>query len=636
MLYKWLNNIHVNIYNNKLIMRLLSSFILLNIILVLPVSVFASPDEDMDVLRMFYRDKELVVTPTRTPKPVSQVPENITVITAEEIKDMNAHTLTDVLNTIPGMQVDIRGGVGSAVTAVIQGSHYKHVLVIIDGVTLNNLSDHYADISAIPVQHISRIEIIKGPASSSWGSSLGGVINIITKSADEQRGIGGTVSAAYGERNTGDYRTEVSGSTGSLGYYLYAGNIVSDGMRPNTRFYENNVYSKVSLDVTDDLGFLFTFGYNKGDRGLGEDQMSDLSFDNNFEYLFSTLSINYAITNQADAELSLRTSRHNVEFFYNERSTGSALFMSSNDDETYGASVKFRWQKGMHNLVVGADYDDGDVENDTLLYGAQGITKQAVFINDTIALNGLTLVPGIRYDHTDIYGDFLSPSFGATYQIADNTVIRGYVSRGFNIPTISDTFASGFFSTPNPDLDVEKIWSVQAGVETTALKCLWFRANLFRHDISDAIRNEDFTGTSVNKDKQRRQGFEIETETMPVYNTSVFAGFAFIDAKDRVTDERLYDVPRYTYDVGINYNDRRSFKASLTGHYIWWIADPDFGGEYNSFVWDANLAKSVRISGNSNIELFLTGHNIFNAAQYSFDLFKNPRRWIEAGARLNF
>lgn len=62
---------------------------------------FAQSEEEMKILKMYYREDELVVTPTRHPKPLSQVAENITIITYKEIEEMNAHTLTDVLNTIP-------------------------------------------------------------------------------------------------------------------------------------------------------------------------------------------------------------------------------------------------------------------------------------------------------------------------------------------------------------------------------------------------------------------------------------------------------------------------------------------------------------------------------------------------------
>ncbi|HLD29275.1 MAG TPA: TonB-dependent receptor plug domain-containing protein, partial [bacterium] len=148
---------------------------------------FAAPfEEEMEVLRLFYSEKALVVSSTRHPKPISQVAENITIVTAREIEEMNAHTVAEVLNRIPGVFINFGQGVGSFGSAsliYIQGSEDRHVFVLVDGVAWNFLSSGAAETNAIPVGIIERIEMIKGPASSAWGSSLGGVINIITKPA---------------------------------------------------------------------------------------------------------------------------------------------------------------------------------------------------------------------------------------------------------------------------------------------------------------------------------------------------------------------------------------------------------------------------------------------------------------------
>ena len=167
---------------NLLIVCFFGFFCTTSLFLFCPPS-FAQSEEEMQVLQMFYKEKDLVVSATRNPKPISQVAENITVITAREIENMNAHTVADVLNRTPGLFINYNQDFGAPSLLLIQGSEERHVLVVVDGIKWNSLAGGAAETNSIPVGIIERIEVIKGPASSSWGSSLGGVINIITKDA---------------------------------------------------------------------------------------------------------------------------------------------------------------------------------------------------------------------------------------------------------------------------------------------------------------------------------------------------------------------------------------------------------------------------------------------------------------------
>jgi|Deesub1362A_J573_1020465.scaffolds.fasta_scaffold00168_14 vitamin B12 transporter len=606
-----------------------------SLILFSPSVVYSISAREYKTLAMFFKEEDLVVSPTRYAKPVSQTAENITIITAEDIEAMNAHTLTDILNTIPGIQIDIKGGPGIPANPYIQGSDFRHVLVLIDGVTLNNLSDNIADLGAIPVQHIKRIEVIKGPASSAWGSSLGGVINIITKSPTEIQE--GTFSASYGEKDTGDFRAETSGRKGKLGYYLSAGNLHSDGLKPNMAVSINNFYTKMEFRLSDRADIHLTFGYNKGSRGFGEFPDFDLLFNNSYEYIFSTLSLNARISDNSAFNISFRTLRQDADYDMKQLSTGAELSKSTHNDETNGISAKLTFKPQSHTIVIGTDFDRGTLKSNQITGGQHSIEKQAVYINDTIILDKWSFAAGLRYDYTSTNGKFLSPSFGTTYKLDENTILRATIARGFSIPPLSTTFGTGFFFRPNPELDMEKVWSYQAGVETDALKYLWLKATVFRHDVKDAIADKRLPGrlfTKVNSDKIRRQGFEIETRTLPVYNTSLFAGFAFVDAEDRKTGETIKDVPRYTIDIGANYKTD-NLKGTIRGHYIWWNSESFREGKYNCFIWDLNLIKTFH-RNKKTLETFLTAHNLFNASQYRASIYKNPKRWIEAGLRLKY
>ena len=120
-----------------------TTFFLLPALFVLALSLpaFAQPEQEMTTLKMFYDEDDIVVTPTRYPKSISRVAENMTVITAEDIKAINAHTLADVLYYVPGISEQITGGPGSAANIFIQGSNTRHILLLLDGVPQNNLAD---------------------------------------------------------------------------------------------------------------------------------------------------------------------------------------------------------------------------------------------------------------------------------------------------------------------------------------------------------------------------------------------------------------------------------------------------------------------------------------------------------------
>jgi vitamin B12 transporter len=598
-------------------------------------SAFAQSDEEMDILRMIYKDQDLV-TPTRSPKPISQVAENITVISAEDIEAINAHTLSDVLLHATGVQMDLTGGPGTIANALIQGSDPRHVQVMVDGISLNNLSNSVADIGSFPVQRIERIEIIKGPASSSWGSSLGGIINIITKSPDPDRRFGGSASASIGERTTADLRVDFSGTVGNFGYYIYAGGLTSDGLTPNTPYDSGNLYTKLQWDPNSKARFQLSVAYDKGGRGEGQLPSTGPAFSDNFEYFYLTPSFTYNFTNSLSMDISGRVQTKRFKLFQNDLGNGEELSKNVLDDLNVGGSAKLSWRMGPSSLLVGADYDHGALESAAIKDGKQVQERWALFANDTFTFGDFAVTPGLRYDHTSTNGDFVSPSIGVTYTIFEKTIIRAYVARGFNTPPLSYTFGDGFFTIANPDLRQEEIWSYSVGVETSAARYFWFKATGFLHDIRDVITYDSNTFRYVNRGKQRRQGVEAEIRTVPFVHTSFMTGFTFTDIKDQEIHQVIKNLPRYTWDLGIDFNDSDILHGSLRGHYIWWNADAEAGARYTAMIWDLNLSKRIMEKGDTSLEVFFTAHNLFNGAQYSFSLYPNPRRWFEGGLRLKF
>lgn len=622
-------------------------------------SVAAQSEEEMQILRMYYKEKDLVVSSTRYPKPISQVAENITVITAKEIEDMNAHTLAEVLNRVPGIFVNFNQDFGAISLFHIQGSEPRHVLVLLDGVPWNYLNGGSAETNSIPAGIIERIEIIKGPASSAWGSSLGGVINIITKSAGNEERPTGSISASYGERDTQDSRAQIAGKAGSVGYYLFAGHQESDGLRSSRDFDNTSLYSKFKIPVSKDINIGFTMGYSEPQIGSGDFPSIDITQTGDTRTFFGTASF--------DALLNREFSLNFSVFHFKQKSvitsdslglgsTGSAgelFYEHYADEKTTGGSGKLVWRHGVHTAVLGVDLSCGKLDQTITagsalqLYGAPAssstqpdIDKQAIYINDTIVIDRWTITPGVRYDYNSVTGSFVSPSLGFTYRLYEDSILRASAARGFTIPPLSWTSGGALFTDPNPSLDPEEVWSYQAGAETSAINYLWLNATIFHHDLENALALDYYGGGPpayndiyINKGKVRRNGLEIEAETVPIYNMSMLAGFAYLDIDPQNEIGGTYN---YIYNIGIRYDDKKSFRAELFGHYVWWDVDEYYMAEFDDFIWDLNLNKRIWSKEKAATELFLTAHNIFNGSQYTYGDNKNPGTWIEAGIRFKF
>ncbi|MCX7769799.1 MAG: TonB-dependent receptor plug domain-containing protein, partial [Proteobacteria bacterium] len=231
---------------------------------------FCQSTDELKLLKLFYEDKELFVSSTRYPKPITEIPENVTVVSKEEIRALNAHTLADVLERVIGIGIQRQGGIALPAVVVLLGNQPNKIKIMIDGIPINNLSDNTVDVGSIPVQHIERIEIIKGPASNVWGASLGGLINVITKEPKDSPNQN-NISYSIGENETNDLRIQLAGKKDQFGYYLYAGTLKSDGLMPNNAFYQNNLFFKTGYDFKNNLNLSFSLGYHNISRQTGRD-----------------------------------------------------------------------------------------------------------------------------------------------------------------------------------------------------------------------------------------------------------------------------------------------------------------------------------------------------------------------------
>jgi len=492
----------------------------------------------------------------------------------------------------------------------------------------------------IPVQQIERIEIIKGAASGAWGSALGGVVNIVTKSPNADRPLAGVVSNSIGSRFTTDSRAELSGSLERLGYYLTAGHLRSDGLAPHTATSMDNLYGKLTYALPSQGSATLGLSQVSAWPGEGEGIVPRLGLlqqegDSRDSYGF--VRIQQPLFHRLQLEvLGYATGRDDRLTNLGRDQQGNALFLNelAVRDSTRGVNASLFWGDSRRSLVTGLEYQHVHGRALDLLSQAPPFYDRtwdsyAAYLNGAYSLGELTVLPGVRFDSTGFSGDHLSGTLGATYQLAAQTTLRAYAAHGFSLPMLAD------------DTGTQRVTTVQGGLETGALPLLWLKATYF----FNALRNTASVGAlgSVTTTDQNRQGFELEGRSAPFHGFALTAGYTYLYALNLESGARLetngqQTVPPQVYKLALHYDDASlGLRGALTGSGVAWNASHGYPASSAGMVWDLNLSYRPPRWPAPAPELFFSAHNLLDAQQTTNTILcTSTSRWFEGGARVHF
>jgi len=601
-----------------------------------------------EMLKLYFDESEMVKTATRSTKPIRQIAENVTIITAEEIAEMRAHTLSEVLERQPGVSVMFFSHDFLSDDFIrLMGTREHHVLVLLDGARINLNSGGHAITNFIPLGIIKRIEIIKGAASSTWGSALGGVINIITKDGGKSTTPIGSVNASYGEGQSRELSADVAGSAVGLRYYLYGGNIDSKGLELDRYGERGTAYGKLQVKLGGKSTVTVQGGYSDpywkslnwsdawGVTGL------DIYEDIRSENLWGSIYLDSQLT--SDISLHLSGQHFDNDYTGDRRSLGTGSVGGASGeliekrfygDRSNSFAINLIWSGKTVTTNLGFETSRSEMDYEYALGPMWGPSLQVddpirekrhgLYANATYFTGNLSVTPGLRYDYNSNSDEFVSPSLGITYLLANDLLVRGTIARGFTAPYLAAISHS-------PDLESETTWTYQAGLETSRIPFLRLKTTLFRHDLDNAW-NDD-TSPWLNTGSMLINGVEFEGITDELHGFTFTGNFSLAvrDPSEGDNDES------YTANLICDYRNRDyGLRIQVAGHYFWMpdyvvVEDPS----HDDFLWDVLIGKDITLSAVTG-EIYLKAHNIFNGKQYWDVDYPNPERWVEAGVAFNF
>ncbi len=472
--------------------------------------------------------REVVVSATKTPVPVTQLTSAVEVIKGEDLEKKKIKTVADALRLAQGVVIFSNGGPGTTANARIRGGKSEHTLVVIDGTIVNDPSTGAFNFADLTTDNIERIEILRGAQSMLWGAdAIGGVINITTK-----RGSGKPIASAFVEY--GSFATireggSVSGKQGIVDYSFslsrwdtssFSAINYRRGAAERDGYHNWQGSSRIGIALPHDGRLDFNLRWSNANvsfDGLAGDLASSpadiFGSRSTSRNLILSGSYEQPLTSWWSQKLTLAQSK--LRSRQNSGPTGRNLVTGetmSPDTNCFGSNCFFpftfdlevvnrrvEWQ---HNFQIGkpllltAGYqfreDQGNNPNNFGAPGNRILSSHAGFAQAQVNIQDrLLMTAGVRHDSYNAFGEATTYRVTGGYLIHETgTKIRGSYATGFRAPTMNQLFFQDpSFPTPIPDLKPEKSKSMDIGIEQRFLEDkLKFNVGYFWNHYNNLIQ----------------------------------------------------------------------------------------------------------------------------------------------------
>jgi vitamin B12 transporter len=545
----------------------------------------------------------VVVTATRTENPAAEVLASVDLIPRDSLEMRPVADLGDALRFVPGVEVARLGGPGQQTSVFLRGTESNHVLVLIDGLRINPGTIGTAAIQNVAPEFVERVEVVKGPRSTLYGSdAIGGVINVITRGA----GDGSSVQAGYGSFGTASASFSVGAGSERAGGRLSGSRLESAGFPTRAgdtvdRGYENTSFTASGHAVAGPVSLGLRAWHASGTSEYSDFLVLpvDQDFDNSAiaitaEYAPARAWISRLMVAQAVDELEQNQS---TDFLDTRRNT----LDWQNDFELPGGNT----------LTAGILWQDEKADAISFFapYAADTTTTQA-YLQDQAAFGPHRFLLGAGFTDHETFGGHATWNAEYGYAFEGGALVALAAGTAFRAPDATDLFGFG----GNPDLEPEESRSYEVSYRQPLAERHSIAISAFRNDIDELIDfvvtdPDTFEGENRNVDEARIEGVEaawhFEGELW-----SAHAAATWQDPRDLTTDARLLRRAREHYTAAVA---RRLGAHEIAIDVLYAGERRDFGFPAQTVLpayWLANL--SARLALGERFTLVARAENLFD------------------------
>jgi outer membrane receptor for ferrienterochelin and colicins len=602
---------------------------------------------------------KVVVTASRTEQKVKETPAAVEVITRDDIDKIGAKSLLDALSLSTSMQIS-PGMVGSTVS--IRGMESRHLLILVDGKRLTSEGSYSTmnnyEWDRINLDNVERIEIVRGPGSSLYGSdALGGVVNVITKTAKKQE-----LSLSYSPgrySDASDIGTDNFSIRYATGKTRFGAWSINAGESQNGRLLDpdnadvSNYSGKrqfVNIAAGWDLAKEKQLDFEADFLNEDMDQLSQLSKlvmapmpphiqYENVENIFDNSRRTYSLGLNgllAKGDYGVRIyygEQNKVQHHYNYTKNTYTSHLHDNDRKTWTVEGRVSNQVGdKHFLTAGGEFRTETYEGTRVSIGKATADSGALYIEDEYLVNErLIFIPSVRYDDNSKYGDKFSPNLGATYFLSDHYRLKATIGKGFRAPSLDDLYLimsmqemgapMSAYIYGNPDLKAEESTNYEISMEGEKANTFG-KVAYFVNDVSNLITTDSISGTSdytfVNVDEADISGVELELGRHLNDKFMIKLNHTYLDAVDGETNDRLIGRAKNQSSMQLHY---KNVKVNGISAVLWYSRVDDY--QYSSTVvksyntWNLSLNKRW----NDYLSSYIRVDNLMNEKDYDLNIW---------------